>query len=103
MTLEGGYLQLVYGSELGLVGTDEVPGTRITLCLYNHCLTIDFPPIIHGIRYDLRNSCSAMLWPSRLPAGIAELNMPYPTPISDVLLAICKGLGVGISVGDLAT
>jgi hypothetical protein len=40
LTLEGGYLQLIYGSELGLVGSPEVPATRITLCIYNHCLTL---------------------------------------------------------------
>ncbi len=94
LTLEGGFLQLVYGSEVGLVGTAELPGTRITLCVYNHCLTVDFPPIIEGVFYDLSASCSAMLWPTRIPAGVAELNMPTPARISDVLFAICSRIVV---------
>ena len=94
LTLEGGFLQLVYGSELGLVGTEELPGTRITLCIYNHCLTVDFPPVVEGLLYDLSESCSAMLWPTRVPAGVAELNVPTPAPISDVLFAICSRIRV---------
>jgi hypothetical protein len=94
LTLEGGFLQLVYGSELGLVGTAELPGARITLCIYNHCLTVDFPPIVEGVSYDLSESCSAMLWPTRIPAGVAELNVPTPALISDVLYAICSRIKV---------
>jgi hypothetical protein len=101
ITLEGGFLQLVYGSELGLVGTEELPGTRITLCIYNHCFTVDFPPMIEAVCYDLRESCSGMLWPSRQPAGLPELSMQYPTPISDVLFAICNGVKVGIRTNAL--
>lgn len=94
LTLEGGFLQLVYGSELGLVGTAELSGTRMTLCVYNHCLTVDFPPIVEGVFYDLSESCSAMLWPTRMPAGVAELNVPTPALISDVLFAICSRIHV---------
>ncbi len=39
-TLEGGFLQLVYGSELGLINTDEVPATRMTICVYNRMLSV---------------------------------------------------------------
>lgn len=100
MVLEGGFLQIVYGSELGLVGTGEVPGTRITLCIYNHLLTVDFPPVIQGVTYDLKESCSAMLWPTRVPAGVAELNIQTPALISDVLFAICSRIKVMINPNE---
>ena len=99
LTLEGGFLQLVYGSELGLVGTTELTATRITLCIYNHCLTVDFPPIIEGVFYDLSHSCSAMLWPQRVPAGVAEFNIETPAKISDVLLAVCSRIRIGLDPG----
>lgn len=95
VTFEGGYLQLVYGAEIGLVGTDELPGTRITLCVYNHFLTVDFPPIVEGAIFDLRESCSAMLWPRREPAG-AKMQADSPMTISDVLFAICNGVKTGL-------
>ena len=97
VTLEGGYLQLIYGTEIGLVGTDEVPGTRFTICVYNHCLTVDFPPIVEGATYDLRESCSAMLWPRREPAG-AKMQADSPMTISDVLFAICNGVKTGLKM-----
>jgi len=90
LTLEGGFVQLVYGSELGLVGTKELAGTRITLCVYNQCLTVDFPPIVEGISYDLSESCSAMLWPTWIPAGTPKINVPAPASSSDVLFAVCS-------------
>ena len=102
ITLEGGFLQLVYGSELGLVGTEELPGTRITLCIYNHCFTVDFPPMIEAVCYDLRESCSGMLWPIRQPAGLSELSMQHPTLISEVLFVICNGVKVGVRIDALS-
>ena len=102
LTLEGGFLQLVYGSELGLVGTNELPGTRITLCVYNHCFTVDFPPIVKRLSYDLSESCSAMLWPTWIPAGAAEINVPTPAPISDVLFAICSRIVPRLELNALA-
>jgi hypothetical protein len=95
VTLEGGYLQLIYGTEIGLVETDEVPGTRFTICVYNQCLTVDFPPIVEGATYDLRESCSAMLWPRREPAG-AKMQADSQMTISDVLFAICNGVKTGL-------
>lgn len=89
-TLEGGFLQVVYGSELGLLGTNEVAATRMTMCFYNHCLTVDFPPIVEGISYDLRSSFSAMIWPSKKPAGLREFKIQGPVAISEVLLKICR-------------
>jgi hypothetical protein len=94
-TLEGGFLQLVYGSELGLINTDEVPGTRMTICVSNRMLTVDFPPILEGVFYDLSQSISAMFWPSYQAAGKRELAVTLPAPINEVLLAICNGIQVG--------
>jgi hypothetical protein len=74
-TLENGHLQVVYGKEIGLVGTTEIAGTRMVLCLNNHCLIVDFPPAVAGFRFNLSQSCSAQLWPTRLPAGVASLDI----------------------------
>jgi hypothetical protein len=93
--LEGGYLQLVYGNDLGLINTDEVPGTRITICLYNRMLTADFPPILEGVFYDLSQSISSMFWPGYQAAGKRELTVKLPAPINEVLLEICNGIQVG--------
>lgn len=100
-TLENGHLQVVYGAELGLVGTAEVPGTRLVLCLNNHCLVVDFPPAISGFRFDLSESCSAQLWPVRRAAGVASLNIEGPARIDQVLLAVCRALRVQIDTMSL--
>ena len=94
-TLECGFLQLVYGSEIGLVGTDELPGTRITLCLHNHLLTVDFPPIAEGIFYNLDESCSARLWPSHIPAGLDTPKINFTAAIGEFLYAVCASVKVG--------
>ena len=94
MTLEGGYLQLGYGAEINVIGDTGAPGLRFTLCAYNHMLTVDFPPMLAGLRYDLTNSLSAEVWPNRTPAGIAELNIPGPVPIGDLMFRICSGIHV---------
>jgi hypothetical protein len=92
LTLEGGYLQLRYGAEIPVIGSEGGSGHRFTLCLFNHCFTVG---------YDLRESCSAQIWPSFLPAGNAELSIPTPAPIGDVLLAICKRVQVGFDINEL--
>lgn len=101
LTLEGGYLQLGYGVEVPVIGSQGGSGHRFTLCLFNHCFTVDFPPILAGVRYDLRESCSAQIWPSFVAAGTAELSMPTPAPIGDVLLAICKRVQMGFDINEL--
>ncbi len=101
LTLEGGYLQLGYGVEVPVIGSQGGSGHRFTLCIFNHCFTADFPPILAGVRYDLRESCSAQLWPSFLAAGTAELSMPTPALIGDVLLAICKRVQMGFDINEL--
>jgi hypothetical protein len=93
-TLENGFLQIVYGSELGLVGSGEVPGTRLIMCLNNHCLIVDFPPVIAGFGYDLRESCSAELWPTKRPAGVAELRMDGARTIDRVLFTVSRSISV---------
>jgi len=98
MALEGGFLQLLYGSEVGLVGTNELPGTRITLSVYNQLFTVDFPPIVEGTSYDLRESCSALLWPCRVAAGIAEMNVH--APIEHILFAICCSIRLRVTPND---
>jgi len=101
LTLEGGYLQLRYGAEIPVIGGKGGSGHRFTLCLFNHCLTVDFPPILAGIRFDLRDSCSAQIWPFFISAGTAELSIHTPAPIGDVLLAICRRIHVGFNLNEL--
>ena len=79
--LENGHLQLVYGTELRLVGTEEIAGTRLVLCLNNHLLIVDFPPVVPGFQFDLQESCSAQLWPTRKAAGVASLNFQEMTRV----------------------
>ncbi len=67
-TLENGHLQVAYGAEIPLMGTNEVAGARMVLGLNGHCLVVDFPPF-PGVRFNLSQSCSAELWPMRRPAG----------------------------------
>lgn len=101
LTLEGGFLQIMYGRpELGLIGSEEVCGTRITLCVYNHLLTVDFPPMMAGVFYDLSESCSAQIWPRFTPAG-SQFALEGPALISDVLLAISRQIKVGYSTATL--
>jgi hypothetical protein len=88
LTLEGGYLQLRYGAEIPVIGSGGGSGLRFTLCLFNHCFIADFPPMLAGLRYDLRESCSAQIWPQFVGAGTSELSLSTPAPISDVLLAL---------------
>lgn len=90
LTLEAAYLQLRYGAGLPIVGDEAAPGTRFTLCIYNHFLTVDFPPMLRGLEYDLAGSCSAQIWPSFQPAGEKELTWPSPPTVSDILLSLCK-------------
>jgi hypothetical protein len=91
-TLEGGYLQLGYGGEVPIIGGTGASGLRFTLCVYNHLLTVDFPPMRTGLRYDLSNSVSAEVWPNRIPAGTAYLNLTPPVTIGDLLFRICNGV-----------
>jgi len=100
-TLENGYLQIVYGREIGLIGTEEIAGTRLVICLNNHCLIVDFPPIIAGFGFDLGESCSAQLWPTKRPAGVAELRIEGPQTIDRVLLAVCRSITVQVDTTTL--
>lgn len=101
LTLEGGYLQLRYGAEIPVIGSAGGSGYRFTLCVFNHCLTVDFPPILTGVRYDLQESCSAQIWPQFKAAGTAELSLPTPAPIGDVLHAICSRIHVAFDINEL--
>ena len=92
LTLEGGYLQLGYAAEIPVVGSNTPSGLRFTLCVYNHLFTADFPPMLAGLRYDLTNSVSAEVWPHRIPAGTAELDLTPPVPIGDLLFRVCSGI-----------
>jgi len=100
-TLENGHLQVVYGRELGLVGTPEVAGTRLVLCLNNHCLIVDFPPTFAGFGFDLSESCSAQLWPTRRAAGVATLSIDGPATIDRVLLSVCAAIKVQVDTRAL--
>jgi len=99
-TLENGHLQLVYGTEIGLVG-NEIAGTRLVLCLNNHLLIVDFPPSVPGFRFDLSEACSAQLWPVPRPAGVATLNFEGMTRVDQVLLAVCRAIRVQMETGAL--
>ncbi len=99
--LENGHLQVVYGTEIGLIGTSQVPGTRLVFCLNGHCLLVDFPPSTAAFNFDLTRSCSAQLWPVRRPAGTRNLALPTPARIDQVLIALCKGISVQIDTTAL--
>lgn len=98
---EGGYLKLGYGAEIRVIGTPAPSGLRFTLCVYTHLFTADFPPMLAGLHYDLRNSVSAEVWPTRLPAGTAELNLTPPVPIGDFLFRIVSGIQPLFDIGEL--
>ncbi len=100
-TLEGGYLQLGYAAEIPVIGTTAPSGLRFTLCVYNHLFTVDFPPMLAGLRYDLRNSVSAKVWPSCVPAGTAELNLTPPVLIGDLLFRIASSIQPQFDIGKL--
>lgn len=100
MTLEGGYLQMRYGTEIPLLGCAGGSGYRFTLCVFNHCFTVDFPPILAGVWYDLRDSCSAQIWPTFVCAGTAKLSISTPTPIGDVLRIICGQIRVAFDINE---
>ena len=100
LTLEGGYLQLKYAAEVPVIGETGGSGFRFTLCVHNHCLTVDFPPILEAVQYDLSQSCSAQLWPIYVPAG-ATLSIPGPIPIGDALRIICGQIRVAFDIGQM--
>lgn len=94
ITLEGGYLQLVYGLEIPIINSAQSSGTRLLICLNNHCLIADFPPIIDGTRYDLTGSIAAKFWPIHQAAGRKDLGISLPAPIHKVLLETANGIQV---------
>ena len=100
-TLEGAYLQIGYGKEIGIVGESGSSGLRFTLCVYNHMLTVDFPPMLAGLSYDLSESVSAQIWPYFDPAGTAELDLTPPVLIQDLLHRICSGIKVRFDFQEL--
>jgi len=100
LTLEGGYLQLKYAAEIPVIGETGGSGFRFTLCVHNHCLTVDFPPILEAVQYDLSQSCSAQLWPSYVSAG-TTLSVPGPILIGDALRIICSQIQVAFDIGQM--
>ena len=98
--LDNGHLQVGYGAEIPLVGTNEVSGTRLVLGLNGHCLVVDFPPL-PGVQFNLSQSCSAELWPVRKPAGTRKLSIATPARTDQVLLAICQAISVEIDPASL--
>jgi hypothetical protein len=99
--LENGHLQVVYGGEVGLVGTDEVPGTRLILYLNGHALIIDFPPTAVGFRFNLTDSCASQLWPRRQAAGTRVLPVSLPTTLPDLMLGLCRMIRVELDSNAL--
>ena len=99
--LENGHLQIVYGGEIGLIGTSQVPGTRLVLCLNGHFLIADFPPVTAAFSFDLSQSCCAQLWPVRRSAGTRNVGVAMPATIDQVMLAICKGIILNIDAAAL--
>jgi hypothetical protein len=98
--LDNGHLQVVYGSEVPVVGSKEVAGTRLVLGLNGHCLVVDFPPF-PGVRFNLTHSCSAEMWPVRTAAGTRNLSIATPARTDQVLLAICQAITVEIDPASL--
>lgn len=99
--LENGHMQVVYGPEVGLINTSQVPGTRLALCLNGHFLIVDFPPAIAALSFDLSHSSSAQLWPVRRPAGTRNVGVATPATMDQIMLAVCNGIGVQIDAGAL--
>jgi hypothetical protein len=99
--LDNGHLQVVYGSELPLIGSEEIAGTRLALCLSGHCLIVDFPPADAGFRFDLSESCCMQLWPMRRSAGIAEFKMLGPPRTDRVWLELCQSITVRLDAAAL--
>src|ERR1019366_5491813 len=84
LSIEGAYLQLTYGDEIKTLGSNELSGTRVLICLNNHCLIADFPPVIEGTSYDLSKSLAAELWPAAVRAGIDSEDIPI-APVNEIL------------------
>lgn len=80
------------------MGTEEIPGTRLVLCLNNHLLIVDFPPAVPGVQFDLSESCSAQLWPTCRPAGKVSLDFGKMASADQVLLAVCRAIRVQVDV-----
>jgi hypothetical protein len=97
--LESRHLQVLYGSELGLVG--EVAGTRLALCLNGHCVIVDFPPASGVCHFDLRDSCCAQLWPVGQAAGVKGFKYDGPARVDRVLLALCHSITVQVTTAAL--
>jgi hypothetical protein len=100
-TLEGGYLQLRYAAEIPVIGDEGGPSYRFTICVLNHCLTVDFPPMLAGVRYDLKDSCSAQIWPQFVVAGTSNLSFTAPVPIGEALHTICSRIHVAFDIDAL--
>jgi hypothetical protein len=98
--LENGHLQLVYGTELGLVDTEEIAGTRLVLCLNKHLLIVDFPPVVPGFQFDLQDRAARS---SGQRGKLLEwrVNFQEMTRIDQVLLAVCRAIRVQINTGEL--
>lgn len=94
--IEGAYFQLAYGAEIPIIGSSEVTGTRILLSLNNNFFIADFPPLLAGIRYDLRKSIAAKLWPTFTPAGSIQLGISLPASVEDLLVAVGKSIEVDL-------
>ncbi len=94
INIEGAYLQLTYGDEISRIGSSEISGTRILICLNNHCFIADFPPVVEGTRYDLSQSLAAELWPVTIPAGLDSEDIPN-APINEIVYRVASSIAVG--------
>jgi hypothetical protein len=68
-TIEGAYLQIEYGAEVLIQPSAEIVGTRIALCVDNHCFIVDFPVILGQTKYNLEASPARGIWPRRIEPG----------------------------------
>jgi hypothetical protein len=101
--IPGAHLQITYGHETPIIGSDELVGTRIGLCLKNRVFIADFPPMIEGVVYSLEKSVAAQIWPTRSPAGTNKFLSDKPPDIREVMYQLVNSIEVGFDTSALRT
>jgi hypothetical protein len=104
LPLQAAFYQTWYGEDLYVIGNaTPAAGLRFTLCVFDHLLTIDFPPALEGLRYDLSKSCSARIWPSFLPAGTNVLQWDPAVSVDGVLRSVANSIHAFYDLAALKT
>lgn len=100
---EIGYMHLPWPLDVPIVNSCELLGTRTSLCLSNHCFTVDFPPSPDGVgvRYDLTSSGSSQIWPYLKNAGGLAQELNDATCFKEVLRAVQAEIKTTIDLNTL--